>query len=1387
MAKQKEEEVRRREDEARRKEEEPRQREEEAREATKRKEDEAHAAMERNRREQQRLQQFQEDDFIASLDPKVFEEQVRLLQQAQFRKREEEIKRTRAEERKRQDSIGPDSAWTSSFVSASPTAASNANTYPSSSPNTYASASPGTSPGMSRPPPQYSGSFNSDRSGAPTWGTSNSGWSSATKPTTVPSSSNPRTSSSIPSSFGKPRTGSVSSGTNPPGASPLGSEEWARRQQEFINEQHEKFRREQEKIEAENLLRSAGKPLSRDEMVRMFENHEKMWNRIAVPGTEQFTWSDIPWPMAKMPKGPDDISQPLIGAYMQSPCWPEKDKAKSTKDRIKDSIKRWHPDRFDSWCLMRVVDSDQERVKEGSGNVVRYLSELLRKENEASITNAYPFSSANAYTSASPGTSSGMSRSRPQYSGSFNSDRSGAPTWGTSNSGWSSATKPTTVPSSSNPRTSSSIPPSFGKPRTGSVSSGTYPPGASPLGLEEWQRRRQEFVNDQHEKFRREQEKIEAESLLRSAGKPLSRDEMVRMFENHEKMWNRIAVPGTEQFTWSDIPWPMAKMPKGPDDISQPLIGAYMQSPWWPEKDKAKSTKDRIKDSFKRWHPDRFDNRCLMRVVDSDQDRVKEGSGNVVRYLNELLRKEIASANGIFLGSSPDAYTSASSGTSSNPQISSSMPSPSGKLYTGSVSSGTNLPVASEPSEEEARRQQEFDSDNSTRATESPTDEQGTNGSPPPSSVASAPRDGSKPQSSSKEEEAREAAKRKGEEARRGGEEARLREEEATKRREDEAREAAKRREDEFKRREDEVAKRREDEARETAKRKEDEACAARERNRREQQRQQQESERWSHEVAGLDPKVVKEQAQLFQQAQFRKRAEEIKRMRAEERKHQDHGPIISSEEWIHRQTEFIDDQREKYRLMKDEVDAEALKWRTGVRHRVLLNEDQDEEDFSADSERLNSTSEESELDRYNGNKEGDEEDDKEDEEEDDEVDIKARELEAESQRLEREREELDAKIRQQALELHRLLKDERRTEEEARKFDEEVRQKEEEAELVEARRVAERLADEARKKEEETKRKEKEVKEREEDARRKAEGARKLKLEATKKEEETKIREQALELQRLKDEGRRVEEEARKFDEEVRRKEAELRRKEEEAELIEARRAAERLADEAREEEMKKKEKELKKREEDARKKAEDARKLMLEAAKKAEETKRKEAEVKLKEAELKKREEQLKEDELRHQELKRQAEQIAHETRKAKETIKKLEEDSGTPHTFVRSGYSGFSESERMRPQVDFHDDQQGKVEAEIQLLKPPSREEVMPARQAWPVEVKHQRPPRSNNGDASQEKSRVGRRHPQVSPTNASYAPPAMLQISQVPIVPERPLFRCVFLKLWILLNV
>ncbi|KAF9475418.1 hypothetical protein BDN70DRAFT_864944 [Pholiota conissans] len=128
-------------------------------------------------------------------------------------------------------------------------------------------------------------------------------------------------------------------------------------------------------------MRSAGRPLSRDETQRLIEKHERLWTQL--PDKVDSVWNDFPWPMLKPPATPDDITANHVTAYMRSPCWLDSDK-KSTKDRVKEHMKRWHPDRFETKYLPKVVESEKDRVKQGAGNVARLLSDLLRKENENS-------------------------------------------------------------------------------------------------------------------------------------------------------------------------------------------------------------------------------------------------------------------------------------------------------------------------------------------------------------------------------------------------------------------------------------------------------------------------------------------------------------------------------------------------------------------------------------------------------------------------------------------------------------------------------------------------------------------------------------------------------------------------------------------------------------------------------------------------------------------------------------------------------------------------------------------------------------------------------------------------------------------------------------------
>jgi len=131
----------------------------------------------------------------------------------------------------------------------------------------------------------------------------------------------------------------------------------------------------------------------------------------------------------------------------------------------------------------------------------------------------------------------------------------------------------------------------------------------------------------------------------------------------------------------------------------------------------------------------------------------------------------------------------------------------------------------------------------------------------------------------------------------------------------------------------------------------------------------------------------------------------------------------------------------------------------------------------------------------------------------------------------------------------------------------------------------------------------------------------------------------------------------------------------------------------------------------------------------------------------------------------------------------------------------------SQRYREREFLHSNStpQEKVEAEIELLKIPSQEEMGPTWQSWHTPATHHplRPKKKTEASSTsislslgstravdadyrfappppQEKSRAQRHHQQVFPTYAPYALPVsmpMPQILQTPVVPENPLSQCV----------
>ena len=125
--------------------------------------------------------------------------------------------------------------------------------------------------------------------------------------------------------------------------------------------------REQERAAREKQAR-AGRLLSREDVARLFEEHDRQWSRI--PTLDALSWTSFAWPTLRPPSTPEDLTTTAIAAYVLNPYAPGD---KTDKDRIKEHIRRWHPDRFETKLLSKVRAEEREKVNRSVCIIARGL------------------------------------------------------------------------------------------------------------------------------------------------------------------------------------------------------------------------------------------------------------------------------------------------------------------------------------------------------------------------------------------------------------------------------------------------------------------------------------------------------------------------------------------------------------------------------------------------------------------------------------------------------------------------------------------------------------------------------------------------------------------------------------------------------------------------------------------------------------------------------------------------------------------------------------------------------------------------------------------------------------------------------------------------------
>lgn len=168
---------------------------------------------------------------------------------------------------------------------------------------------------------------------------------------------------------------------------------------------------------------------------------------------------------------------------------------------------------------------------------------------------------------------------------------------------------------------------------------------------------RKTHMREYVEELQREQEKIarrakkkalkaESERLAREAeaqrrqrklDKQLHRLDSAR--EDYDSQWKQLLASRPESpLHFSDIPWPVLS---DTEELSAESISAFLFPPI-PDTssltaEQRQIRKDKLREAFLRFHPDKFEGRLMPTIVPADQDKVREALTQVVRALNCLL------------------------------------------------------------------------------------------------------------------------------------------------------------------------------------------------------------------------------------------------------------------------------------------------------------------------------------------------------------------------------------------------------------------------------------------------------------------------------------------------------------------------------------------------------------------------------------------------------------------------------------------------------------------------------------------------------------------------------------------------------------------------------
>jgi len=134
--------------------------------------------------------------------------------------------------------------------------------------------------------------------------------------------------------------------------------------------------------------RASERQRQREEEYRL--RYDERWKALLDPRTRDhgpLTFADIPWPLFSAPDSVEDITPEAVTSFllphvggMATPAKND-DVSRRNRDKLKETLLRFHPDKFEGRFMHRVPASDVGTVRETAGQVVRVLNVLMSRQS----------------------------------------------------------------------------------------------------------------------------------------------------------------------------------------------------------------------------------------------------------------------------------------------------------------------------------------------------------------------------------------------------------------------------------------------------------------------------------------------------------------------------------------------------------------------------------------------------------------------------------------------------------------------------------------------------------------------------------------------------------------------------------------------------------------------------------------------------------------------------------------------------------------------------------------------------------------------------------------------------------------------------------------------